>query len=145
TRKDEVTFLSAGVFNFSEAVFRPDHYDHYAPVLPARHRDLDSDGTPKDRGKDKDYYSKRWLTWQMSDHLPLWVELAIDFSDEHLLHNLEPEFEKSDVPAQVEYSEEAEPVSSPPEPAEPVGRKRRNRKRKAPKVAAREKVGTIAP
>tara|TARA_R110000787_G_scaffold14348_16_gene44395 strand:- start:8758 stop:10143 length:1386 start_codon:yes stop_codon:yes gene_type:complete len=146
TRKDEVTFLSAGVFNFTKTLFTPEQYDHYAPVLPTRHRDLNSDGSPKDRSKDKEYYSKRWLTWQMSDHLPLWVELAIDFSDEHLLHNLEPQFEKGDVPAQVEYTDadEVETITSPPEPAEPVG-KRRSRKRKAPHIAAKEKVGTIAP
>lgn len=145
TQKDEVTFLSAGVFNFTDVLFKPEHYDHYAPVLPARHRDLDGSGAPKDRGKDKDYYSKRWLTWQMSDHLPLWVELAIDFSDEHLLHNLDDEFAAGDVPAQVEYTDEQEPAVLLPTPAEPIGKKRRSRKRRRPRVAAKEKIGTLAP
>ena len=31
----------------------------------------------------KKYYHK-WRTFQMSDHLPLWVELEIDFSNEYL-------------------------------------------------------------
>ena len=38
TRKDEVTFINAGAFNFTKSLFLPDHYDHYAPALPERHR-----------------------------------------------------------------------------------------------------------
>ena len=30
------------------------------------------------------YYLKEWRTFHASDHLPLWVELRIDFSDEYL-------------------------------------------------------------
>ncbi|WP_338668297.1 endonuclease/exonuclease/phosphatase family protein [Pseudodesulfovibrio methanolicus] len=32
----------------------------------------------------KEYYLKTWRTFQISDHLPLWVELSIDFSAEYL-------------------------------------------------------------
>ena len=32
----------------------------------------------------KKYYSKEWRTFRASDHLPLWVELEIDFSAEYL-------------------------------------------------------------
>ena len=32
----------------------------------------------------KDYYLKDWRTFHGSDHLPLWVELEIDFSDAYL-------------------------------------------------------------
>ena len=31
-----------------------------------------------------EYFTGRWRTFQMSDHLPLWVELKIDFSDQYL-------------------------------------------------------------
>ena len=31
-----------------------------------------------------EYFSGRWRTFEMSDHLPLWVELKIDFSDQYL-------------------------------------------------------------
>jgi len=30
------------------------------------------------------YYEKEWRTFQMSDHLPMWVELKVDFSDRYL-------------------------------------------------------------
>ncbi len=32
----------------------------------------------------KNYYLKEWRTFHGSDHLPLWVELDIDFSDDYL-------------------------------------------------------------
>jgi len=32
----------------------------------------------------KDYYKKEWRTFRASDHLPLWVELKIDFSENYL-------------------------------------------------------------
>lgn len=32
----------------------------------------------------KRYYTKEWRTFRASDHLPLWVELEIDFSSEYL-------------------------------------------------------------
>ncbi len=155
TREDEVTFLSAGAFNYSEAVYRPEHYDHYAPVLPARHRDLKPDGQPKSRSADKDYYSKRWLTWQVSDHLPLWVELAVDFSDEHLQHNLDPTCAARGECAQAERAhvhpdeeEEAELLGefADQKEADAAAREAAKRKtRKAPKIPTRDKVGVARP
>ncbi|MEL6388231.1 MAG: endonuclease/exonuclease/phosphatase family protein [Pseudomonadota bacterium] len=153
TRKDECTFLSAGAFNFTESLFKEEHYEHYAQVLPVRHRDLKPDGSPADRGKDKDYFRKRWMTWQMSDHLPLWVELAIDFSDEHLLSNVDETAQNR--PAQTEFLTAPEDLSlyhgeapridmdgdRPEEPEPPA----KPKKRKKPKVAAKEKVGTARP
>ena len=32
----------------------------------------------------RDYYMNSWRTWQMSDHLPMWTELKIDFSVPYL-------------------------------------------------------------
>ncbi len=37
-----------------------------------------------DAGKMKDYYLGEWRTFRGSDHLPLWVELEIDFSKDYL-------------------------------------------------------------
>ena len=39
--------------------------------------------------KDKTaYYTTYWRTYQMSDHLPMWVELKIDYSDQFLQDKL---------------------------------------------------------
>jgi len=144
TRADELTFLSSGAFEWTQNLFRPEHYEHYAPALPARHRELSEDGTPKDKGKDKDYYSKRWLTWQISDHLPLWVELAVDFSDAFLLNNLDGEYEAEGPAAQIEAADdEAAPELDEPTHSTPARKKPKGRKR--PKVAPPEKKGTLAP
>lgn len=37
-----------------------------------------------DEAKLREYYEKVWRTFHASDHLPLWVELEIDFGDEYL-------------------------------------------------------------
>lgn len=144
TRKDQVTFINAGVFNFTKSLFLPEHYDHYAPILPERHRELKDNGQPSSRGKDKDYYLSRWRTWQISDHLPLWVELAIDFSDEHLQHNLSDEARKEGAVAQREVIAEEDGTLSeiiPPISGLQDGKAHRRRKRKQPHIARKEKEG----
>jgi hypothetical protein len=30
------------------------------------------------------YYLDDWRSWQMSDHLPMWVQLKVDFTDAYL-------------------------------------------------------------
>jgi endonuclease/exonuclease/phosphatase family metal-dependent hydrolase len=157
TRKNNLTFLSAGTFDFTKTLFKPEHYEHYAPVLPERHRDLKPDGTPKDKGEDKDYYSRRWMTWQMSDHKPLWVELAIDFSDAFLQSHLSEDAAHEGAPAQIEQPGQGQDLTlyhgaapdlpdgddRAPEPT-PVKAKS-GRKRKAPKTVPQEKEGTAQP
>jgi hypothetical protein len=67
-----ITPYRAGVFDFFNVVYRTDEEDLYRPFM----------GKPK---SDKFYASyKSWRTHQMSDHLPMWVELCIDFSHEYL-------------------------------------------------------------
>ncbi len=62
----------AGVFDFFDVVYRSDEEDIYRPFM----RKPDGSGTYSS-------YSS-WRTHQMSDHLPMWVELRIDFSGEYL-------------------------------------------------------------
>ena len=35
-------------------------------------------------GGPRGYYVNQWRTWQVSDHVPLWVALKVDFSDHYL-------------------------------------------------------------
>lgn len=62
----------AGVFDYFDIVYRTDEEDVYRPFM----RKPDSD----------EFYSSytTWRTYQMSDHLPMWVELRIDFAREYL-------------------------------------------------------------
>jgi endonuclease/exonuclease/phosphatase family metal-dependent hydrolase len=81
-RKDELELgpseRNAGVFNYYQAVYTDDEAETYFPLGKSNGKWPD---TPVARKK---YYSKDWRTWQMSDHLPLFVELKIDFTDKYL-------------------------------------------------------------
>lgn len=62
----------AGVFDYFDVVYRTDEEDIYHPFM-------------RKTGSNEFYASYAlWRTYQMSDHLPMWVELHVDFSDEYL-------------------------------------------------------------
>ena len=67
----------AGTFHFEETVYTAQDLETYKEYF------LD-----KIKGKTNEdiikYYLTSWRTYQMSDHLPLWVELKIDFSNQYL-------------------------------------------------------------
>jgi endonuclease/exonuclease/phosphatase family metal-dependent hydrolase len=69
--KDRLEDCNAGVFNYYKYVYRENQSELYAPDVPQTKA-----GEP---GKFKD-----WRTYQMSDHLPMWIELRVDFSREYL-------------------------------------------------------------
>jgi len=69
----------AGVFDFQTAVFRPPDHGRYW-------REMEATSPEKfHRARDKAKYYEQWRTFQVSDHLPLWVELQIDFSEGYLV------------------------------------------------------------
>jgi endonuclease/exonuclease/phosphatase family metal-dependent hydrolase len=68
----------AGVFNYYDSVFGKALCETYYPLGKKNGQWPDTEAArPK-------YYLEQWRTWQMSDHLPLWVELKIDFTDSYL-------------------------------------------------------------
>jgi endonuclease/exonuclease/phosphatase family metal-dependent hydrolase len=69
--KDRLEDCNAGVFNFYNYVYREQDSNTYGSDVPKTKA-----GKP---GKFKD-----WRTYQMSDHLPMWIELRVDFSPEYL-------------------------------------------------------------
>lgn len=78
--KDRIAeFGAAGVFHFDEICFQDSDEDFAAwdKYLPKKH----SEG--KTKKKRQDVYRK-WRTWQLSDHLPLWVQIKTDFTDDYL-------------------------------------------------------------
>lgn len=68
----------AGVFNFAKSVYTPDDLEIYKPYFESKYTEGKTDQ------QISSYYLSKWRTFQMSDHLPLWVELKIDFSDQYL-------------------------------------------------------------
>jgi hypothetical protein len=81
-RKDELELASsqnnAGVLNYYKAIYTEDEAETYYPLGKANGK------WPTTPAKRKTYFAKEWRTWQMSDHLPLFVELRIDFTDKYL-------------------------------------------------------------
>ena len=73
--------LGGGVIRWQEAVFRDDEAAAYEQIA----RDI-REG--RDKGKpyaDWDRSYRDWRTHEMSDHLPVWIELRVDYSNEYLL------------------------------------------------------------
>ena len=71
----------AGAFNFTKSVYKPEDWEEYRP----HYQDAFDKLTSKTKSEEK-YFAGKWRTFQMSDHLPLWVELKIDFSDQYLIN-----------------------------------------------------------
>ncbi len=96
-------FGEAGVFDFREGVFGEEDYETYYEYMPAALRDFHTKGKKKGKphteAEKRDYYNKEWITWQMSDHLLLWTELKIDFTNAYLSSLLPGNEPLADPPA----------------------------------------------
>ncbi|MGE0102831.1 MAG: endonuclease/exonuclease/phosphatase family protein [Blastocatellales bacterium] len=67
----------AGVFNFFESVYRDEDEAGYAEQIGDDYREAETD-------KKRTQIYRFWRTFHMSDHLPMWFELPIDFGKEAL-------------------------------------------------------------
>ncbi len=72
---DRTELLSHGAFDWRSAVFKPDDSEHYEQIA------ADMRGEPYTNWPGK---YQGWTTHEMSDHLPIWLELRSDYSDEYL-------------------------------------------------------------
>lgn len=80
-REDRFEVKAGGTFKYFDYVFKDDEQHIYESMMKK---------AKKKRSDPDKYYSsyKNWRTHQMSDHLPLWVELRIDYADEFLQDKL---------------------------------------------------------
>ena len=78
-RKDQI--LASGAFNFYDHVYRPEDEATYISDMGDAYGTTSS-GKP--RGNKSLYYKTYWRTHQMSDHLPLWAALKVDFGRDYL-------------------------------------------------------------
>ena len=68
----------AGAFDFTESVYTPEDLSVYRGYFDDKYI------TGKTEKQITSYYMSNWRTFEMSDHLPLWIELKIDFSNQYL-------------------------------------------------------------
>ena len=73
----------ANVFNFFDYVYRLEDENIYVDFMGEKYRKKAS-GKLRTKKERSTYYKTYWRTHQMSDHLPLWVELNIDYSKQYL-------------------------------------------------------------
>ncbi len=67
----------AGAFDFTKSVHTKDDWEIYKPDFEEKCEDKSEKGI-------RDHYIRYHRTYRMSDHLPLWVELNVDFSEQYL-------------------------------------------------------------
>lgn len=81
----------AGVFDYYKVLFTKEEQEVYQPYF------TETATMRRTEKQVQNYYLTKWRTFQLSDHLPLWVELQIDFSDQYLneLKSKPPGNEKS--------------------------------------------------
>jgi endonuclease/exonuclease/phosphatase family metal-dependent hydrolase len=70
---------ASGVLAFAASVYRDDDEDFAAYV---DHMSPDRRGS--EEAAQRAYYADTWRTWQISDHLPMWVQLKVDFTEDYL-------------------------------------------------------------
>ena len=73
----------AGVFDYYKSVFRKEDQTAYIPDMGKAYR-TNSKGQPRNAAGKASYFKTYWRTFQMSDHLPMWIDVKIDYTDEYL-------------------------------------------------------------
>jgi endonuclease/exonuclease/phosphatase family metal-dependent hydrolase len=76
----------AGVFDYYKTVYRIEDEALYQDTMGESYVKA-ADGGP--RANPSLYYTNFWRTHQMSDHLPMWVEMQVDFTETYLEGQLE--------------------------------------------------------
>ena len=74
--------VTGGMIDMYEDVFRDGAEDLaiYRGHLPKK----DPEKNPSFQAKTPEEIYRKWRTWQMSDHAPLWIEIETDFADSYL-------------------------------------------------------------
>ena len=73
---------NAGVLDYYMVLYRPEDEALYVPDMGKAYT-VNSKGVERTEKQRTTYY-KGWRTYQMSDHLPMWIELRTDFADSYL-------------------------------------------------------------
>ncbi|MET0242853.1 MAG: endonuclease/exonuclease/phosphatase family protein [Flavitalea sp.] len=77
----------AGVFDYYQVVYTDADEQIYKEDMEPRYSTT-AEGEPRENPSL--YYKTYWRTHQMSDHLPMWVEIKIDHTDQYLSTRLIP-------------------------------------------------------
>jgi endonuclease/exonuclease/phosphatase family metal-dependent hydrolase len=80
-KDDRFAVTGGGLVRPFETVFRDEDISEYEDDWRAI---KDSNPEPGDSDADDLDFYRKWRTWQISDHRPLWVKITTDFADDYL-------------------------------------------------------------
>jgi len=80
---EAVKISNAGVFDYYTFVYKLEDEQQYIDKIGEAYN-FTSAGKARDAAGKTEYYKTYWRTYQMSDHLPMWIEFEIDFSEKYL-------------------------------------------------------------
>lgn len=82
TKDPRFKVVGGGMVDMFQDVFRdtPEDRALYARHMPRK----DPEQNPEYVAKTEEALYRKWRTWQMSDHSPLWVEIRTDFTEDYL-------------------------------------------------------------
>lgn len=78
-KEGNACILGGGIFDYFNHVFRDEDFDQYKESMKLARKKGNGVAKPVN-----DTYYKKWRTYQMSDHLPMWAEFDINFSKRYL-------------------------------------------------------------
>ena len=90
---------ASGAFDFTKSVYRDKDYEEYIQVM------AEKKGVYRTGDEALDYFHSEYRIDQMSDHMPLWVQLKVDFSAKYLQSTLKEAKKKLE---EIKAKEEAE-------------------------------------
>ncbi|MFN8254907.1 MAG: endonuclease/exonuclease/phosphatase family protein [Bacteroidales bacterium] len=80
---ETVKIRNAGVFDFYNHVYKVEDELKYVENMGTAYLKT-SAGKTRTAASKTDYYKTYWRTYQLSDHLPMWIEFETDFSEDYL-------------------------------------------------------------
>jgi hypothetical protein len=78
--------VGGGMVDMFADVFREEDLPIYDAFMPAS----DPESDPRFHADTREKLFRKWRTWQMSDHRPLWIQIRTDFADKYLQDLLAP-------------------------------------------------------
>lgn len=131
--KGRLQTSAGGVFDFQQVIYGPDEAEKYRGAMKRSAPEKYKKESKTAKALDKFY--RQWRTFQLSDHLPLWVELKTDFADAYLasvMHGKTPSVKSKKARKEAEA---AAPIETPPPIADAPKKTAKKTKKRAKKGA----------
>lgn len=110
--KGRLKASKGGVFDFQPVIYGPDDAPRYTSAMkrsaPTKFAEVAGDPAAL-----RTFY-RQWRTFQLSDHLPLWVELQTDFADNYLASVMRGRRPAPAADRRRKRAEAGSPVETPP-------------------------------